>query len=897
MDDSEYADILGRSTLPQRHVPKSSLPFAIKTAFALGLFLALYVVATYAWDALLRWRELNYKMSVRRKHGIPDSDRRPFNVAHAAVTVARQDREREAANRRFEQNLRDQRAEQNIRQRPAQQSQIGFIRQNHSISSRFPGSFSNAAESSRPTSLVSTSYPSHSAQPNRVTFADDYTTPNPVAEATGPSRRPKKGISILKTSSKRALDDDEEVDQSKKSRVDGEEFIDGDEDAEWQKNRASHGPNRVSKRQLIDGDSEDFIASKRTKDNRTQGPLDDSTLSDDDMEVDDEMAPVSVRGQKRHRTENGSPVGSVDDAEQPEEVDGQSRRRKRRNKRRSDVGVTSRGQKRDRDAEQSSSEENEAPKLSRKKRGKKSQVASQEEPDDEKASDISMDDASPRGRKVGETWESNGVEYKLGPDGVRLRKCLMRKDQPKFNMPKDSLHPDRDGRIVVHIESWLTETEYQEAKAKGLFNHQDEGKVPETPPPVVKEKPSPVKPSGKHLLWDATGPSYLTSAKNPFDGSPRAVRKFIPDAHLAAMTSPHRIASALLTDSTNGSLRQYQQYTKWEKQDLEAKAMMKVRQAKNNREKEKEEKEKAASASLIPSISLTKPAEDNLFKKPDAQPPPFGADMFKKPAPAASPLGAGGDFFKSTPAPSALGQDSSKKPSLADAPPLGAVANVAPSSGAASGPSPSLFPAFSPAPAAAPIQAPAQPQQAPASTFAFNSGQNANNMFAQKAAEKPSLSSAGFPSNFNPTPPAVQPTQPAAAAKPMSAFTSAPAGNLFGPPKPNPAPNPASVSSFQFPPSNSASGPSLLGRIRYPDGSRGSQSQSICPCCSSTGFWLSPSSCFYSAKCHSTSQIQLWGFSRRCSKCDTFILERRFNAKSACIESSTGCSGSKPVLF
>ncbi len=106
----DYSDILGNGALNVK--PKSSTPFAIKAAFALFALLVLYVVGLNLWTKFLKWRERSYRLCVfprvyasvsysyscflramRRKHGIPDDDHRPFNVAYAAVQRARQERE------------------------------------------------------------------------------------------------------------------------------------------------------------------------------------------------------------------------------------------------------------------------------------------------------------------------------------------------------------------------------------------------------------------------------------------------------------------------------------------------------------------------------------------------------------------------------------------------------------------------------------------------------------------------------------------------------------------------------------------------------------------------------------------------------------------------------------
>ena len=58
---------------------------------------------------------------MRRRHGIPDNDHRPFNVAYAAVVRARQEEEAAARKARFERGaVQDERVappDTDIRQR------------------------------------------------------------------------------------------------------------------------------------------------------------------------------------------------------------------------------------------------------------------------------------------------------------------------------------------------------------------------------------------------------------------------------------------------------------------------------------------------------------------------------------------------------------------------------------------------------------------------------------------------------------------------------------------------------------------------------------------------------------------------------------------------------------
>ena len=119
--EGDYSDILGHPTLPVSRAQEPSLfSFSFtKSAFLLATFLGLYVLGVRIWTHVLLWRERSYKLCVflcsmglprcspcadasffilfiratRRRHGIPDSDRRPFNVAYAAAVQSREENE------------------------------------------------------------------------------------------------------------------------------------------------------------------------------------------------------------------------------------------------------------------------------------------------------------------------------------------------------------------------------------------------------------------------------------------------------------------------------------------------------------------------------------------------------------------------------------------------------------------------------------------------------------------------------------------------------------------------------------------------------------------------------------------------------------------------------------
>ncbi|KAF9021107.1 hypothetical protein BDP27DRAFT_1411608 [Rhodocollybia butyracea] len=586
------------------------------------------------------------------------------------------------------------------------------------------------------------------SQPNRVTFADGYnTSASPLdvhAELASPTKRSgRKSLGILKNDDRKKRergfeDDDGEI--AKKTRVEGDEFIDGDEEAEWQDSHPlqNSGSSRGSKREL--GEDDDTIRRGRK---RVEARDRDRFLVTKTEDRVGALRSIS-RGKKRDREEAGSSFGGDHGDEQEEEdfeiEEDKARRRKRRNKRRSDAN-SYRGKKRDRDLDDELEESDDASgRISRqilsKKKGKKAS-------DDEKLSDVSMEDspsASSRGRKIGETWSTNGVQYKIGPN----------ESATKFVMPIDSVHPDRQANLEVYVEAWLSEEEYREAKAQQILSWQESPKAstePETPPITAPATPTPAR-TGKHLLWDST---TSTPSTKPLDNPFETAKASASQQAVASAASSRRIASAArsnsasskpptpipagLADSTNiRSPRSYKQFSKWEKQDLEAKAMMRMREANRKKEEDNAQKEKEKLASLpapvVPKITLT-PAADNAEAKPPAFSLP-GASTAPKPlfnAPAtSSPLAAGGDNKA----------DAAKPP-------------------ASSGSSFS-FGKPSPAPAATPTPASAVPSQVNSSTgasakpssFSFGPPAGASNNVPNNADKPPPAVGLGFPSTLSP---------------------------------------------------------------------------------------------------------------------------------------------------
>ena len=256
---------------------------------------------------------------------------------------------------------------------------------------------------------------------------------------------------------KRSLDElEDDEHEIKKSRVDGEELIDGDDDAEFYDARDT-APKCRSKRafgEQEDG-SEEVTETKKFRGEGarkvSQEKARQSHVIDDNMDIDDEeLDEVTelrsrARGKKRDRAEAGSTFGGDDEdsaieLEPEEDIKARRRRRKRRTvaKRKSEAS-NARGKKPDRDTDEKSEEESEdasQEKVSHKKRGKRG--SDRHNNDHASRSDVSMDESitSIRGqvRVIGEEWESNGIKYKIGPNGQRLRQALVKQARQKFVM-------------------------------------------------------------------------------------------------------------------------------------------------------------------------------------------------------------------------------------------------------------------------------------------------------------------------------------------------------------------------------------------------------------------------------------------------------------------------------
>ena len=259
-----------------------------------------------------------------------------------------------------------------------------------------------------------------------MTFADGFNAS--ASPVPGGSTNTSKSTSTLIPASKHLLDDDEgyTTDNPKKTRIEGDELIDGDEDAAWSMGAYPSG-SRGPKRGLGD-EQDDSVVNKKACEKRSRKVSNEFPMrSDDGMEVDHDQSTELLstrRGKKRDRGDAGSTFGGDDSLE----FEATKREKKRRNKRRSDAALKSRGTKRERDVDDDMADEADetSPQIIRKKRGKKAQQQDDESVGDT-SSEITLDKS--RRRDIGEQWESNGVQFKIGLNGQRLRKTLVKKSQ------------------------------------------------------------------------------------------------------------------------------------------------------------------------------------------------------------------------------------------------------------------------------------------------------------------------------------------------------------------------------------------------------------------------------------------------------------------------------------
>ncbi|KAI0638031.1 hypothetical protein C8Q77DRAFT_1187433 [Trametes polyzona] len=752
MDHNESADILGGriQVLPPR-------PALWTDPGRITLLLGLAAAVALTWirvgPYVRQWKETRYRKATRRRFGIPDDDHRPFNVAYAAaLQKKREGKGRDAPPKPA---------------RDADGSPFLSIPDDIAEAASQPPTIAvrPGYDSGRP---VATQGASHRALPSEYAIGPSAPelalharATNVQSSSVGQSIPPTIGTQGGATRTirgKHALDDAMDAEQetlAKETRVDAEVL----DEPEWRDDGdimevdpgvqfGKRGSKRVAS--VEDDESLAFSRSERRDKRARKVSLDkEADAPDYDMEeeqeddLDDTLG--VARGKKRDRAEAGSTFGGddsvVDDDDKPH------RQRRRRTVSTKLTQPSSRGQKRVRDVESHDSDDSEVerPKWesTRKKRGKRS---------NEELAPISNDPLC-KGRRIGEEWEVNGARFKVGPNGQRLRQELVKKSRSRFPMPSDSQHPDRRANVDVYVETWLSEEEYQAAKERHELAWQDASPTsPESHiPSDILDSPSKL---GKNLLWSST----MSSRESPVKRGP--LRQSIssnvglrlsviaptPPASSRRISSVYQAPASPASDSPK--LHKSKSYSKWEKQDLEAAAMSKIRV-----KQQQQIKAAPAPTTSTPPLFNAAPAPTPATK-PEEKPAQFSAPSFGFP-----PAGASSD-------------NASSKP-VAEPPKL----NIPQSN--------------------IPQSKPAEQSKLTAPSFSFpstNSGAStapSNSAgSASTAAQKPDSQSSSSVPNFFAKPPAPSPAAPAASnsvpnffAKPAGAAAPAPAAPSANAPK------------------------------------------------------------------------------------------------------------------
>ncbi|EMD40868.1 hypothetical protein CERSUDRAFT_111442 [Gelatoporia subvermispora B] len=618
--EDHSSDILGGRLPVQRHHSPSLWPNTdsngkLYLGFALVVFLSAWLWLKPYWYA---WRNERYRIQVRRRHGIPDDDRRPFSVAFAAVNARKQRDAKEKESRESQEDGRPPSSSQ------ARSPLDGQVQEEGPLDPYVPPLFHPQAYNKGPfegayrepnglgaaSTLSTNGHPEWSGSPvnglNRATSTSEnsrsFFVPGqlntPGREDTSPILESSRRSHVREE----ALPDSER--EAKKSRVQEEAPYEGDDTLETDEDMAvdqtPEAPRRGAKRAAspeYDEGLDNARYNRRDKRARKvshetyHGDTDHSMDSDDDQ-LDDEMeADAPFRGRKRDRVEAGSSFGG-DDSFLGEEDEKARRHRKRRTLGHRKAEPTSRGKKRSRAAEsdESDGEQSDRPRkqASRRKRGKRSPGLVDE--DDMDVDEISQDPLC-KGRHVGEEWESHGTRFKVGLNGQRLRLELVKRSRTRFPMPKDSQHPDKEANIDIYVETWLTEDEYKSAKEKRELAWQAPTKREQVPHSLdIPESPMSPSKIGKGLLWmaDASdvpesplpqrGPFKQSTASNvgirsnPFEQS-----TMTPIRRVSRISSVYQ-ASAPASAPESPKLTASKSYSKWEKQDLEAAAMSRIRE-------------------------------------------------------------------------------------------------------------------------------------------------------------------------------------------------------------------------------------------------------------------------------------------------------------------------------
>ncbi|KAH7105484.1 hypothetical protein BKA62DRAFT_826765 [Auriculariales sp. MPI-PUGE-AT-0066] len=786
-----------------------------------ALVLVVAGLTHYGQVYVREWRAQSLKRETRRRYGIPDDDHRPFHVAAQAAATARRQRELEQRDRE-----KKAAAEQRSAQQAQQYSQTSAwaphptiqLPQNQSLVARAPyGQLSHREIDGLPPLSSQSSFDSQdwSTRYNPQSYQRIPGLPQQrVSSRSGTARlaaingsdelRPRKHLGggpgslleehIIRRAPKRRVDSDSEAiefgsDRQKRAR----QYLDLDGDLDEDMDQAASDP-----------------------------------ISDDGMDTEGPTLPsVTQRSLKRGRSDAGSVV----------EENIRNRKVRRKGVAGSAPAVPlsrfARGTKRTVDS--TSDDDTESPAHKRGRTSSDEDDSDSDMRDEEDAApsqetettvepELEMD-ISCGNRKVGDTWSEGDVQFKVGPDGRRLRLTPLKEVRTRSVKVKDfsGANPGKvtgttPTQVSVVVERWLTDEAFAAAKSQKLlawgYDTDEEGSISYAPdPPPTAKKDLQIVTSatvngapsggGKLLLWDSqsrfssrpTTPSY--SAQTSPTANTSTSKLANPFHALTANVQPNRRISSAAGGMPQPQPRYFRSYSKWEKMEAEAEALEKLR--KRDKQNEKPETSPTATATTALAVSAAPPTTPSLFgpKKDDAVAPSAPTAKLAVPTAASAPAPASNPLFAPNPPLSAAAQTdvTVAKSSLAG---LSGPANPTPMSLA----DPKSGFSFGP-PTAAPTNAVPAPTTTTA-TPAFPAFNIPKNPLSMAPGDKPTEAST-TPQTFSFTGPTSSVEPKSEASKPAFHFaqptgTSGSLGGIsFGPKPPTSAPVPAPAPAPAFP--------------------------------------------------------------------------------------------------
>ncbi|KAL7420202.1 hypothetical protein Q5752_005168 [Cryptotrichosporon argae] len=461
---------------------------ALGIAVALGWvfthpYLAI-VLAAAAWAAyrsvvrkwIRRQREAHFRLQQRRRHGIPDSDTRPFRVAHAAAELARQaeDERRRLADaaaaerRRLEVKAREveawgRRASETLRGVVAREGDTASLGRRRVDRRKDDEGSAGDAQDRR------------TAERERDWQGWRHAAPSAVPAISSPLARAPRARSLRPEHGQRVPSRARAAASKKRGR--------GDEDDDEEERPAA-----TRRRGSVRDDEMDEDEGKGEGDD-VDADADDAA-SEEGMDEDDQEDELSVD------------VNDASGGESDGEMDVDERGRPDRRKRVIDDLESVTG---DRSA--------------LAKRARAGSLAGL--PLRTSAPPVSSPlhfppgpahPASPSPRRPGEWADAAGVRWHRSASGGVYRLAAVRERRKKFNMPTDSDHPDAAVEHDVLVERWLTEDEYDAAKRERRLGWQDT--------PATTATATPLRAAASSASLKTSSPRVYTPLRRSVFNSP-----------------------------------------------------------------------------------------------------------------------------------------------------------------------------------------------------------------------------------------------------------------------------------------------------------------------------------------------------------------------------------------